>query len=227
MSHLCLAGAGVACKLIGVARETTDARKLDARVSRTRAAVLDAGARILFTDGWDRVTHVRVAERSGVARATIYRHWPTVEDLLVDVILSYPSPNPVGKLTGHTRADLISEIGRFVRNLQQSKLHEIIVTAMERACTGSRQMREMHSAITRISRGPIWAVVSAAVEAGELDPELTEATAAAHTLGPLLYLRLFNGDRVSRRHVAAAVDAFLAAFSVPDARARRSRREPW
>ena len=197
-----------------VAQAKVAGRKLDARVSRTRAAVLDAGVRILFTDGWNQVTHVRVAERSGVARATIYRHWPTVEDLLVDVILSYPSPNPVGKLTGDTRADLVSETGRFVRNLQRSKLHEIIVTAMERASTGSRQMQEMHAAITSISRGPIWAVVSAGIEAGELDPRLTEATAAAHTLGPLLYLRLFNGDRLSRRHVEASVDAFLAAFSV-------------
>ena len=183
-------------------------------MSRTRAAVLDAGARILFTDGWNQVTHVRLAERSGVARATIYRHWPTVEDLLVDVILSYPSPNPVGKLTGDTRTDLVSEIGNFARNLQRSRLHEIIVTAMERASTGSRQMQDMHSAITRISRGPVWAVVSAAIEAGELDPRLSEETAAAHALGPLLYLRLFNGDRVGRRQVESTVDAFLAAFSV-------------
>ncbi len=197
-----------------MAEAKTASRRVDARVTRTRAAVLDAGARILFTDGWNQVTHVRVAERSGVARATIYRHWPTVEDLLVDVILSYPSPNPVGKLTGDTRGDLVRETARFVRNLQRGKLHEIIVTAMERASTGNRQMQDMHAAITGISRGPIWAVVSAAIEAGELDPGLTEATTAAHTLGPLLYLRLFNGSRVSRRHVEASVDAFLAAFSV-------------
>lgn len=197
-------------------------KKIDARVTRTRATVLEAATRLLFEEGWNVVTHVRVAAKSGVARATIYRHWPTVEDLLAEVILSHPSPNPGGPLTGDTRADLSRELNTFVAQLQKSKLHEIIVTAMERAAAGHPRMQEMHKAITRISRKPVWKVVSAGIAAGELNPNLNEARGAAHTLGPVLYLRLICGKRVDRRDVATIVDTFLYSFSNPpgDADAR-------
>lgn len=188
-------------------------KKVDARVTKTRAAVLDAATHLLFEEGWNVVTHVRVAAKSGVARATIYRHWPTVEDLLADVILGHPSPNPGGQLTGDTRGDLNRELNTFVAQLQKSKLHEIIVTAMERASVGHPRMREMHRAITRISRKPVWNIVSSGIAAGELNSTLTEVTTAAHTLGPVLYLRLICSKHVKPQDVAIIVDAFLFSFT--------------
>ena len=188
-------------------------KQVHARVTKTRVAVLDAATHLLFEEGWNVVTHVRVAARSGVSRTTIYRHWPTVEDLLADAILGHSSPNPGEPLTGNTRRDLNREINTFVAHLQKGKLHEIIVTAMERASVGHPRMQEIHRAITRISRKPVWNVVAAAISAGELNSALTEAAAAAHTLGPVLYLRLICGRPVKPQDVAIIVDAFLFSFS--------------
>lgn len=45
----------------------------------------------------------------------------------------------------------------------------------------------MHDSMTRISRGSIWTVIATAIEDGKLDSGRDEPTAAAYTLGPILY----------------------------------------
>ncbi|MBT7004263.1 MAG: TetR/AcrR family transcriptional regulator [Chloroflexi bacterium] len=185
---------------------------IDARVVRTRAVVLEAGARLLFTDGWHAVTHLRVAEEAGVGRATMYRHWPTVEDLLADVLVDCQEPWGAGEPTGDLRVDLITELDVFVGGLQHSKLPEIIVAAMERAPTDPR-IRAMHDSMTQISRDPVWTVVSGAIERGQLDSGLDEPTAAAHTLGPILYQCLFDNAPITPTDIERTIDAFLAAFA--------------
>ena len=185
---------------------------LDARVARTRDAVLDAGAMLLFTDGWDAVTHLRVAEESGVGRATIYRHWPTVEDLLADVLLDCQAPLVADEPTGDLRRDLISAVRVFVEPLHTSKLGEVLVAAIDRS-PGDPRIRAMHDAMTAISRRPVWDVANAAIEQGHLDPTLTEGIVAAHTIGPILYARLFDRQEISSRDIERTIDAFLTAFA--------------
>ena len=56
----------------------------DPRVAHTRSVVLGATVEILAEEGFERLTVEAVAERSGVARSTIYRNWPERSDLLSD-----------------------------------------------------------------------------------------------------------------------------------------------
>ncbi len=185
---------------------------LDARVARTREAVLEAGAKLLFTDGWDAVTHLRVADTSGVGRATIYRHWPTVEDLLADVLLDCQAPLETPESTGDLRADLIAAVRVFVDPLQSSKLGEVLIAAIDRSPSDPR-IRAMHDAMTAISRRPVWDVARKAIEHGLLDATLTEGVVAAHTMGPILYVRLFDQQEVAEEDIERTIDAFLAAFA--------------
>lgn len=187
------------------------AETVDARVARTRAKVLGVGAMLLFNDGWDAVTHLRVAEESGVGRATIYRHWPTVEDLLADVLMDCQAPLDAGEPTGDLRHDLISAVRVFVDPLQSSKLGEVLVAAMDRSPNEPR-IQAMHDAMTAISRRPVWDIANAAIERGLLDPTLTEGIVAAHTIGPILYARLFDRQEISDHEIERTIGAFLAAF---------------
>ena len=82
---------------------------VDPRVTRTRHAVLAAAREVLLDEGWEGVTLGRVAERSGYARTTLYRHWPQRLDLLRDLIreearLAHTTP------TGNLRDDLVAEL---------------------------------------------------------------------------------------------------------------------
>ena len=85
---------------------------VDPRVLRTHDAVLGAAGDVLREEGWEQVTVRRIAERSGYARTTLYRHLPKRLDQLRDLIreegrLSRITP------TGDLLADLAGELEAF------------------------------------------------------------------------------------------------------------------
>jgi hypothetical protein len=108
---------------------------------------------------------------------------------------------------------LISAGEIFVDPLQSSKkLGEVLVAAMDRSPNDSRILA-MHDAMTSISRQPVWVVAEAAIEQGRLVPTLTEEVVVAHTIGPILYARLFDRQEITDRDIGRTVDAFLAAYA--------------
>src|SRR6267154_2352000 len=64
----------------------------DPRAARSREAILAAAWDLLAREGPGAITHQRVAQQSGVGRATVYRHWAAPEDLLGDVLFSAELP---------------------------------------------------------------------------------------------------------------------------------------
>ena len=58
----------------------------DARVLRSRKAVLAATLRLLAEAGLSGVSVDEVSKRSGVAKTTIYRHWSSRSALLLDAL---------------------------------------------------------------------------------------------------------------------------------------------
>ena len=70
----------------------------------------------------------------------------------------------------------------------------------------------MHDSMTKISRSPVWTVITVGIERGELDGNLDESKAAAHTLGPVLYQCLFDKTPITQTDIARVADSFLAAF---------------
>jgi AcrR family transcriptional regulator len=67
------------------------------RVQRTRDRILAAARDLLAEAGPAGLTYSLLAERAGVTRQTLYRHWPARSALLTDLILvgaagGYPEP---------------------------------------------------------------------------------------------------------------------------------------
>ena len=67
------------------------------RVQRTRDRILAAARELLAEAGPAGLTYSVLAERAGVTRQTLYRHWPVRSALLTDMILAgapggYPEP---------------------------------------------------------------------------------------------------------------------------------------
>jgi AcrR family transcriptional regulator len=61
------------------------------RVRRTRDRILAAARDLLAESGPAGLTYSLLAERAGVTRQTLYRHWPSRAALLVDLILDGPA----------------------------------------------------------------------------------------------------------------------------------------
>ena len=175
--------------------------KQDARITKTRRKVLDAGAVVLFTDGWSEVTHLRLAKETGVARGTIYRHWPTIDDLIVEIFESRDPAPYAAERTGELRADMIAELTLLSENLASSKLGDVILNAA-RLADKNAMMARVHTAMHDIIRQPFLAILS---DHGlKADRDAVGLTLVA----PILYHHLFLADQ-KQINVEPIVDRFL------------------
>lgn len=83
------------------------------------AAILQATHDLIVEDGYATLTMERVAERAGVARATIYRRWPTKQALVVDSarlglrVLDIPD---VGSFREEIRMYMMGRLSWFVND---------------------------------------------------------------------------------------------------------------
>ncbi len=74
------------------------------RAADRTPAILAAVIELIDEDGYDRLRIQDVADRAGVGLATIYRRWPTKQDLVVEALRAKVVDLPD---TGDPRADLL------------------------------------------------------------------------------------------------------------------------
>lgn len=100
--------------------ESTPVRRGRGRrpAAEVRADVLAATGRLLLRDGMRAVTFDRVAAEAGASKTTLYKWWPSPGALAAEayfaqsrLVLDFPD-------TGDVRADLVSQLGAFVRWLK-------------------------------------------------------------------------------------------------------------
>jgi AcrR family transcriptional regulator len=180
----------------------------DPRARRTRQAALDAARAILLDEGHDRVTHARVAARSGVGRATLYRHWPDRARLLIDVLVTTPRPRhpPLGDL----RAELLDELGTLSDELARSPFAPILATLVERSEWDAEMRARKLDLVDRAGEG-LRQALGRAVARGELPGDLDAARAVATLVGPLFFRRFLSNEPITPELAAALVDDFLRA----------------
>ena len=155
---------------------------LDPRVERTRAVVLEATAALLAEDGFERITVEAIADRSGVARSTIYRNWPTTADLLVEAFAVLVDKQPPPDL-GSLRADL-EALGRELAAGLSSAAWGRALPSLISGAAHDPELARAQQAFSRERRLEIGEVFRRAADRGEIaaptDPgEAAEAFAAA------------------------------------------------
>lgn len=181
----------------------------DPRARRSRAAVLAAAAELLVEGGPECVTHAAAAERAGVGRATVYRHWHDLPGLLLDTLAAVA--RPLLELDdGPLRDQLVAHLEEQADWLNQPVSAAVIATITERAerDEGVRRLREE---VFGQEDERLAVVLAHAVARGELRPGAEEHARdlLAHILGPLLFQRFMLGVRLDRDTVAVAVDTAL------------------
>ncbi len=80
------------------------------RSERARAAVREAAWDLLLDRGLRAVTIEAIAERSGVAKTTIYRHWPTKNAIVLDALRERFEPTVAFGDTGSVLGDLTQQL---------------------------------------------------------------------------------------------------------------------
>ncbi len=169
-----------------------DAGPPDERVRRSRAAVLAATTQLLFERGLGGATVDEISRRSGVAKTTIYRHWPARPDLLRDACATLATPMETPD-AGSFEADvtaLMTDLARLLRSAKWTSVLPSIIDAAER----DAGIAGMQGKLQRGYAAPFETVIERAVRKGELPVDTDAATLIAALTGPLFYRRWFSRE---------------------------------
>ena len=92
-------------------RQVVQGVRTGGRSARVRQAILAAALHELIDNGYAALSVEAVASRAEVNKTTIYRRWPTLDDLLVDALTTWSQDAIPGADTGSIETDLLT-LGR-------------------------------------------------------------------------------------------------------------------
>lgn len=191
----------------------------DPRVERSRTAVLDAAVDLLLEGGLEAVTFDAVSGRSGVARTTIYRHWPHRDDLLADVfrLLSVDLDLPGADIPPVERVRLVL---RQLAAVLGAPRWQRALPALINAARYNKELASFHHHLSQHQSKVLTTVLTDAIAAGELPPDTDLSEALLQLMGPLLGAVFTRPDAIDEAFADRLVDLFFASRPVlrrPDA----------
>ena len=185
--------------------------RADPRAARTRAVVLEAAARVIAEEGAGAITHQRVAERAGVGRATMYRHWPTTADLLYDALAEVESPL-FRRGEGPFLDWLSSELRRIALEVSQPNGMQFAAVLMSRV-QFDPEAAALRDRLVERALAPLAAAVDRAVASGELSrPPQPPIDLLATLVGPLQYQAMALGAPAADAFVDSVIDSVLGRY---------------
>ncbi len=180
------------------------------RSERVRQLVLDTTAELVAEVGVERTSIDEIASRSGVAKTTIYRHFPSKHVLVVEAVHAC-THIPAVTDTGSLRDDLISCFSGMTKASYEGRLGDMMLSLMD-AAQRDPELGRLVRAQSEQRRRFATDVIQRAVERGDLPSDVDVDLLVTMLSGPLVYTRLVRRQRVTEELVAAVVDSVLACY---------------
>lgn len=182
-------------------------KSVDRRVQRSRDRVLATTFELLSESGLGGLSVDQVAVRSGVAKTTIYRHWPSRAALVIDACSRISGDQEVpdtGTLEGDVTA-ILTNIAHLLRTARWSSVLPSIVDVAER----DPEFADIHSRIQLGHAAPLREVLERAARRGEIPSSADRSTMIAALLGPLFYRRWFSREPIDDQFVQTIAAIFI------------------
>ena len=175
------------------------------------ANVLDTAMAILLEGGVDALTVQEITKRSGVAKTTIYRRWPSADAIGIDAMKlrftsTYPSPN-----TGSLAGDL-GVVFRAYRDLTAEPGFRRVVLSLLSASIFNPALDEIRLDMETARRSLLKPMFDAARERGEIRPELSFEQIRAIVIGPIFLMGVHDVDEMTAADCEALADSVCRAL---------------
>lgn len=173
--------------------------------------MLRAAADLIHEQGVGGFSIDEVARRSGVAKTTIYRHFPDRYDLLHQA-LDGTIVTPETPDTGTLREDLLTFLPEVLPIFADRALRQIFLDMLA-GSSRDPQLIDLSLAVARGRSGPLRTIVGRARERGEIDPAIDYLTAFDIIEGPLVVRSMLWPDRLDDYDIVSHVDRALRALA--------------
>jgi AcrR family transcriptional regulator len=199
---------------------------MDDRVRRSKEMVLKVTSALLTETGLGGVSVDEVARRSGIAKTTIYRHWPTRADLLMEACSRIGTEQKVpatGSFAGDVTA-LLTNLADLLLTAQWPSVLPSVIDAAER----DSAVANMYSRIQKGHARPFQEVIQRAKRSHEISPHVDSSLLIAALIGPLFYRRWFSRESLDDAFLKGVIQGVIefAKPGVPTGRRKQSGKSP-
>jgi AcrR family transcriptional regulator len=189
------------------------------------AEILDAAVRVLAKVGYDRLTMDQVAAEARASKASLYRHWSSKAELVVDAISKAKGMPESPPDTGSLRGDLMATwCGKY------SNHSTLPVSVMNGLMSAMHADEELAAAFRERLVGPrmaAWRVVAErAQERGEIAPGVDHQFVLALLPAMCSYFGTMQGRHLDDEFVTRIIDEVVVPVAQRTASQERGSGEP-
>ena len=168
-----------------------------ARPGRPRDPGLDVAIRratldLLADVGYAALTMEAVASAAGVGKATLYRRWPGKEQLVVDALATLA--DPVEPPAGASAREQLVALLETQQRRSESLVGRILPRLLSAAVESPELLARYREQVVEPRRARFRAVLAAAVEEGDVRPDVDLDHATDLLVGPVAYRNLLRTD---------------------------------
>jgi AcrR family transcriptional regulator len=187
------------------------------RSTRAHDKVIQAAQSLFAERGLDATSMDAIAERSGVSKATIYKHWPDKESLALEAMarLHVPDLEALVLRTGDLRADLIAVLGYQPPQHHSDLKTRIMPHLMAYAARNPQFALAWRARVIEPPRAQLRALLVQAQRDGVVSPAIEIDVAIALLLGPMMYTHMTKlmGATLPADMAERVVAAFWTAYA--------------
>jgi len=173
-----------------------------------RERLLAAAGAILARDGYNGLTMERVAAESGVAKTTLYRHWPTKAALCMDLYLAEAARELHDPDTGRVADDLRYVVNTVVRLQTRTIAGPALVGLIAEAQIDPSTRQAFLAEFAQRRRAITRAILERAVARGEVRRDV-DVDLVIDLLGGATTFRLLQGHAPLNARFADALVALV------------------
>jgi AcrR family transcriptional regulator len=181
-------------------------------------AILDKALALLEKHGYEGVSIDDVAAAAGVAKTTIYRHWPSKPELIAAAAQPLFQELEAAPLHGDVRAELVQLLD-YARTLMSGRSGRVLRILLREAGTHAPVNELLQPAIYR-RRRLFLQVLNRAIARGEVRDDLDQDVIVDTLIGPLWVRAMVRAEPLSPELPEQVVDSVLRGIRAPGPRAR-------
>lgn len=178
------------------------------RSEEARRKAIAAASDLIIERGVGALSIEEVAARSGVAKTTIYRHWPERASLIIDTVNA--TFEHVGTPdTGTLRGDFEAFFHGMVRADLSGRVGQLMPCIIE-AAGRDAEIETLLERIKEARERPVRTIVRRAQARGELPADLDERVVIGTIVGPIVFRKLIQRLPVDAAYVQGCLDVAIA-----------------